>query len=486
MCSVPAKFYELCRLCLSRDGGKLSIFDDEGTRRNFQEKIVTCLPVEVSSDDDLPNTLCIDCIAKLDELYRFREIASKSDNALRQFLASPNHLPEDATEELKSIYIMIEKDEPIPEEATDDVEVMMKEEEVRTMVNGDDGDSDCDRLVIRTEDDSSSLLEPQTQISEPESPSRRHEEFLRHVVEMNSTRLTEANSLLRSLMTTPQMYSGRSVILMREEVRWPQPNSPNEVLANRTNMHSPKNADNGTSTETRPSGGGGRRKQSCPVKSTEASVILSGESETVTVTPSTPVATRPPEQRLYRSAEAISRLLEAANYTASGDTESQEDVNEEPNNSWCSSVDNILRNNRVPKRVQVACSNCGTRTTTIWRRNPNGEMVCNACGLYYKLHNVNRPAAMRRDTIHTRRRRPKSDKPRSKNRNSDTSFHRAEKSPSECASSGGNSGSEECDDMLAALRRQIQPQFMMAALQQHVVATSPNQDKPLNLVAGSH
>lgn len=84
---------------------------------------------------------------------------------------------------------MIEKDEPIPEEATDDVEVMMKEEEVRTMVNGDDGDSDCDRLVIRTEDDSSSLLEPQTQISEPESPSRRHEEFLRHVVEMNSTRL---------------------------------------------------------------------------------------------------------------------------------------------------------------------------------------------------------------------------------------------------------------------------------------------------------
>lgn len=59
-------------------------------------------------------------------------------------------------------------------------------------------------------------------------------------------------------------------------------------------------------------------------------------------------------------------------------------------------------------------------------------------------------------------------------------------SPSECASSGGNSGSEECDDMLAALRRQIQPQFMMAALQQHVVATSPNQDKPLNLVAGSH
>jgi hypothetical protein len=40
-----------------------------------------------------------------------------------------------------------------------------------------------------------------------------------------------------------------------------------------------------------------------------------------------------------------------------------------------------------------------------------GEMVCNACGLYYKLHGVNRPVTMRRDTIHTRRRRPKGEKP---------------------------------------------------------------------------
>lgn len=36
-----------------------------------------------------------------------------------------------------------------------------------------------------------------------------------------------------------------------------------------------------------------------------------------------------------------------------------------------------------------------------------GDMVCNACGLYFKLHGVARPTAMRRDTIHTRRRRPR-------------------------------------------------------------------------------
>ncbi|KAG8236016.1 hypothetical protein J437_LFUL015967 [Ladona fulva] len=57
--------------------------------------------------------------------------------------------------------------------------------------------------------------------------------------------------------------------------------------------------------------------------------------------------------------------------------------------------------------MDSSCSNCGTRTTTIWRRNNGGETVCNACGLYFKLHGVNRPVTMRRDTIHTRRRRPK-------------------------------------------------------------------------------
>ena len=63
------------------------------------------------------------------------------------------------------------------------------------------------------------------------------------------------------------------------------------------------------------------------------------------------------------------------------------------------------------KKVEMSCTNCGTMTTTIWRRNMKGEMVCNACGLYYKLHGVNRPENMRRDTIHTRRRRPKGEKP---------------------------------------------------------------------------
>ena len=40
------------------------------------------------------------------------------------------------------------------------------------------------------------------------------------------------------------------------------------------------------------------------------------------------------------------------------------------------------------KREGTSCTNCATTTTTLWRRNTNGEPVCNACGLYHKLHNV--------------------------------------------------------------------------------------------------
>ncbi|AWP03343.1 putative GATA-binding factor 2-like [Scophthalmus maximus] len=59
----------------------------------------------------------------------------------------------------------------------------------------------------------------------------------------------------------------------------------------------------------------------------------------------------------------------------------------------------------VSKRAGTMCANCHTSTTTLWRRNANGEPVCNACGLYFKLHNVNRPLTMKKDGIQTRNRK---------------------------------------------------------------------------------
>ncbi|KAH3709144.1 hypothetical protein DPMN_068605 [Dreissena polymorpha] len=72
------------------------------------------------------------------------------------------------------------------------------------------------------------------------------------------------------------------------------------------------------------------------------------------------------------------------------------------------------RSKSASRRVGLSCANCHTSTTTLWRRNSEGEPVCNACGLYYKLHGVNRPLAMKKDGIQTRKRKPKSASSKSK------------------------------------------------------------------------
>ncbi|KAJ3362507.1 hypothetical protein GGF32_005952 [Allomyces javanicus] len=58
------------------------------------------------------------------------------------------------------------------------------------------------------------------------------------------------------------------------------------------------------------------------------------------------------------------------------------------------------------------CANCGTNTTSLWRRSKDGDPWCNACALYYKLHGKTRPATMRATVVKKRNRYPK--KPRAK------------------------------------------------------------------------
>lgn len=133
------------------------------------------------------------------------------------------------------------------------------------------------------------------------------------------------------------------------------------------------------------------------------------------------------------------------------------------------------RNKSNSRRRSQRCSNCCTSMTTMWRRNADGEPVCNACGLYYKLHQVlffgvhnlqsliikrwwllvitwlmrsvksyivcvccvqvNRPLSMARTEIHSRRRRPKGF-------NSRHSFSSALSLPASCHPARITSGSD--------------------------------------------
>ncbi|KAI0305684.1 hypothetical protein B0F90DRAFT_1815267 [Multifurca ochricompacta] len=50
------------------------------------------------------------------------------------------------------------------------------------------------------------------------------------------------------------------------------------------------------------------------------------------------------------------------------------------------------------------CTNCQTTNTPLWRRDPEGQPLCNACGLFYKLHGVVRPLSLKTDVIKKRNR----------------------------------------------------------------------------------
>lgn len=58
----------------------------------------------------------------------------------------------------------------------------------------------------------------------------------------------------------------------------------------------------------------------------------------------------------------------------------------------------------VKKEENLECTNCGATKTSLWRKNDDGLVICNACGLYHKLHGRDRPIGMRKEKISRRKR----------------------------------------------------------------------------------
>ncbi|XBW35350.1 hypothetical protein QEN19_000915 [Hanseniaspora menglaensis] len=59
-------------------------------------------------------------------------------------------------------------------------------------------------------------------------------------------------------------------------------------------------------------------------------------------------------------------------------------------------------NNKNDNKLPQQCFNCKTFKTPLWRRDSDGNTLCNACGLFHKLHGTMRPLSLKSDVIRKR------------------------------------------------------------------------------------
>lgn len=108
----------------------------------------------------------------------------------------------------------------------------------------------------------------------------------------------------------------------------------------------------------------------------------------------------------------------------------QSSPNSPPQSGYTSAAPSRPVSPRPDGGAPTTCTNCFTQTTPLWRRNPEGQPLCNACGLFLKLHGVVRPLSLKTDVIKKRNRGNGGQQPSSSSNGSSAAAARSKKTAS--------------------------------------------------------
>ncbi|XP_003427125.1 zinc finger protein Xfin [Nasonia vitripennis] len=85
---ITAGLENACRLCLTTEQTRSSIFGVPHVSVPFAEKIRACLSIQVSSNDKLPTLVCNTCIKNINHWHSYKDTCLRSQEKLQQWLMS--------------------------------------------------------------------------------------------------------------------------------------------------------------------------------------------------------------------------------------------------------------------------------------------------------------------------------------------------------------------------------------------------------------
>ncbi|XP_011502801.1 PREDICTED: zinc finger protein 62 homolog isoform X2 [Ceratosolen solmsi marchali] len=100
-----------CRLCLTTEQTRSSIFGVPHVSVPFVEKIRACLSIQISSHDKLSTLVCTNCIKNINQWYSYKDICLQSQEKLQQWFAKQSTTVQP---------VVTVKEEPVDVEFPDD------------------------------------------------------------------------------------------------------------------------------------------------------------------------------------------------------------------------------------------------------------------------------------------------------------------------------------------------------------------------------